>query len=100
MRLRHSTKPSEGGHVLFMTMVTAGVIGVALCAYLNVIGSQNNYNVRSQVWNLCMPVVEAGLEEGLAHINNPTLTNFASQGWAWSNSVTAFSKQRTIGTSY
>jgi len=101
MRLSYSRKLSEaGGHLIFMTIITAAVIGVALIAYLNVITTQNNFNARSQVWNLCMPIVEAGLEEGLAHINNPGVTNFAAQGWTWNASGSAFTKQRTIGTSY
>src|SRR5438067_1566904 len=101
MRLSYSRKLSEaGGHLIFITIVTAGIIGVALVAYLNVITTQNNFNARSQVWNLCMPIVEAGLEEGLAHINNPNTTNFATQGWTWSSSISVFTKQRTIGSSY
>src|SRR5260221_227068 len=101
MRLSYSRKLSEaGGHLIFMTIIIAGVIGVALIAYLNVITTQNNFNARSQVWNLCMPVVEAGLEEGLAHINNPGVTNFATQGWTWNSSGSVFTKQRTIGTCY
>src|SRR5712692_4903640 len=100
MKLRFSKPPTSGGHVLLMTIVVAGTIAVAIGAYLNVILSQNNMTVRSQAWNLCMPVVEAGLEEALAHINNPGVTNLATSQWNWNSSSNAFIKQRTIGDSY
>src|SRR6185503_9062650 len=88
------------GHVLLATIVTAAIIGVALAAYLRVIISQNSYTVRSQVWNACMPIVEAGLEEGMAHINDTTDTNWNDNGWAWDSAAQAFKKQRWIGASY
>src|SRR5438876_6361339 len=100
MKLLAAPKKSAAGHVLITTLVVAGVIGIALCAYLNVISSQNNYTARSQTWNLCMPLVEAGIEEAMAHINNPGTSNFATQGWAWDTGTNCFKRQRTIGNSY
>jgi hypothetical protein len=100
MRLCHFQKQGQRGHVLFISLVTAGVIGIALCAYLNLIGSQNNFNARSQTWNLCMPIVEAGIEEALAHLNTPTTTNLATQGWSWDGTAVAFTKQRAMGSSF
>jgi hypothetical protein len=100
MKIRSDTAPAHGGHILLVTLVITGVIGMALCAYLNLISSQNNFTVRSQIWNLCMPVVEGGLEEALAHVNNPGTTNFATQGWTWDTSARVFGKQRTVGDSY
>src|SRR5438093_8855178 len=99
MRIPSFQRQGQSGHVLFISLVTAGVIGIALCAYLNLIGSQNNFNARSQAWNLCMPVVEAGLEEALAHINTPSTTNLATQGWTWDAAALSFTKQRAMGSS-
>lgn len=83
------------GHILVATLVVAGVLGIALAAYLNVIHTQNNLTVRSQVWNACMPVVEAGIEEALAHINSTGTTNWESNGWTRDASANTFSKTRT-----
>jgi len=87
-----------GGHVLIMTLVVAGVLGIAIAAYLNVIHAHNNMTVRSQVWNSCMPLVEAGIEEAFAHINNAATTNWASNGWTRDATGTNFVKSRTIGS--
>src|SRR5438094_3719908 len=91
----------SGGQVLIATLVIAGVLGVALAAYLNVIHTQNNLTVRSQVWNSCMPLVEAGIEEALAHMNSSGMTNWGKvNGWSWDASTNAFVKQRWIGNTY
>ena len=89
------------GQVLIATLVIAGVLGVALAAYLNVIHTQNNLTVRSQVWNSCMPLVEAGIEEALAHVNSSSQTNWGKvNGWKWDSTKNAFLKERWIGSGY
>jgi hypothetical protein len=80
------------------TLIAAAIIGIALAAFLNLLTSENSYTVRSQVWNDCMPIVEAGLEEAMAHINDTTDTNWNDNGWAWNGQ--AFTKHRPIGSSY
>src|ERR1043166_5858398 len=94
MRIINRDKFTLSGHVLVMTLVIAGVLGVAIAAYLNVIHTQNNMTVRSQVWNSCMPLVEAGIEEALAHLNSPATTNWESNLWKRQNN-TNFVKSRT-----
>src|SRR6266581_6894273 len=88
----------DDGHILMATLVVAAVLGIALAAFLNLLTSQNSYTVRSQVWNACMPVVEAGLEEAMAHLNDTTDTNLNDNGWSWDSDAQAFTKQRWIGT--
>lgn len=100
MKLYPSTKQPQSGHILLMGIIIAGCAGVALIAYLSVIVGQNSFTARSQMWNVCMPVVEAGLEEGLAHINNPGTTNFATMGWTWDATAKVFTKQGVLGNSY
>src|SRR5712692_3929577 len=70
MRTGPFAKKSLAGQILVATLVIAGVLGIALAAYLNTIHTQNNLTVRSQVWNSSMPLVEAGIEEALAHMNS------------------------------
>ena len=84
LRNQHSR---NGGHVLMATLVVAAVIGIALAAFLNLLTSQNSYTVRSQVWNACMPVVEAGLEEAMAHLNDTTDTNLNDNGWSYQPTI-------------
>lgn len=72
---------SARGSVLMMTLVITGIIGFALASYLTLVSSQNRSVARSQVWNAVMPVLEAGIEEGLAHLNQNGVTNLFSQGW-------------------
>jgi hypothetical protein len=96
--VKHSS--GETGHILMATLVIAGVLGIALAAFLNVISSQNSYTVRSQVWNACMPIIEAGLEEALVHINDSSNTAWDDNGWSWDATAQAFTKQRPIGGGY
>src|SRR3954470_1502109 len=100
MQIKFTPNRAKEAHVLLMTLFIGGVAAVLLCAYLNVTLSQNHFTVRSQMWNVCMPVVEAGLEEALAHINNPGTTNFATQNWSYDSTNKAYTKQRVIGDSY
>jgi len=98
MRLVQQAKRSCRGHILVATLVIAAVLGIALAAYLNVIHTQNNLTVRSQTWNDCMPLVEAGIEEALAHLNHPGTTNWGTYGWNWDAGQKAFVKSRPMGS--
>src|SRR6185503_15410399 len=100
MRTKFREHPSLGGHILMATLVIAGVLGIALAAFLNVISSQNSYTVRSQVWNACMPIIEAGLEEALVHINDSSDAAWDDNGWSWDATAQVFTKQRSIGGGY
>jgi hypothetical protein len=43
--------------------------------------NQNQMTARSQVWNQCIPILEAGIEEALTHCNLNYETNMLSNGW-------------------
>jgi len=91
MQIRRST---EQGSVLGITLILGALIGLMLAAYLTLIGSQNRFTQRSQVWNNAIPLCEAGVEEALAHINYVgTTSNFAINGWVLAN--TNYIKTRT-----
>jgi hypothetical protein len=81
MKLFHLHPRSERGSALLMTMVFTGLIGFSLASYLTLVSAQNRSVVRSQTWNATIPVIEAGIEEALAHLNQNTTTNLFSQGW-------------------
>jgi hypothetical protein len=78
------------GNTLLMTIVVTGIIAFLLATYLTLVNSQTAANARSQSWNSAMPIVEAGIEEALAHLNSHGVReeNLACEGW------------RLIGTVY
>ena len=98
MKIRPSK--STTGHALVVTLVIAVCIGISLAAYLSLIRSQTSFAARGQTWNTCMAICEAGVDEALAHLNNPANTNLvlASDGWSWNG--TGFTKQRNIDDDY
>src|SRR5262245_49199059 len=83
------------GNALMLTIVITGLIGFVLAAYLTMVQNQNSGNTRSQVWNSAMPVVEAGIEDALAHLNRHGTTNLACDGWTLSGST--YTVTRSVG---
>ena len=100
--MKTSTTPhqSQQGNTLLVTIVVTGITGFLLLAYLSLIQYQNRSNMRSQGWNSAIPVVEAGIEEALAHLNSRGITNgiLACDGWTQSGSV--YTMTRSLGDSF
>jgi len=93
MRLR---TPKQEGSILAIMLILSALIGLMLAAYLTMVGSQNKFTQRSQVWNNAVPIAESGVEEALAHINySGTTSNFAINGWTAVN--TNFVRTRVDG---
>src|ERR687887_1646187 len=93
MNIRRGT--STKASVLVITVVFCGLIGVVLIAYLGMVSGQQKFSFRSQVWNSCIPLCEAGVEEALAHMNySGTTSNFAVNGWVLD--AGCFRKQRNM----
>ncbi len=81
MRVSKRSRRSEQGHTLLVACLTMIIIGLALVTYLELQTNANQLVVRSQVWNACLPVAEAGIEEALEHCSyNPS--NLLSSGWS------------------
>lgn len=96
MHLKRSGR-RQHGHILVTTLVMAGILGIALAASLNLVTSNNNYTVRSQVWNSALHVAEAGVEEAFSYLNDVTVTNIAARnGWTWNSSSNAFYFKREL----
>lgn len=82
-RIRH------GGFTYVAVVITMIIVGTMLAAYLKLVSVQNQSTMRSQAWNRTVPVLEAGVEEALAHLNknaaanmDGTFTlNLTSDGW-------------------
>src|SRR5215212_6814114 len=93
--MKLSNRYSTSGGVLVTTLIICGLVGIMLTAYLSMVSGQHKLSQRSQVWNNCIPMCEAGVEEALAHLNHiNTTTNFAVNGWT-SNSGN-FYKTRSL----
>lgn len=85
------------GFTYLTTVVTLIVVGIMLSAYLKMVAVQNQMTVRSQTWNRSIPVLEAGVDEAIAHLNKNgapddfgvvTLIKLANDGWNNNGSVT------------
>lgn len=91
MKIRSSP---EGGSVLLIVLVTVGIIGITMAAYLDLVSNQNLSTMRSLQWNSAIPVAEAGIEEALTHLYH-NATNRASNGWVLEDGV--YTKERVLG---
>ena len=60
----------SNGSVLITTLALTGCIGIMLTGTLFLMSNQNYSIRRSQIWNLQIPAVEAGIEEAMCHLNN------------------------------
>lgn len=88
------------GSVLVVTLVISMIIGITLAAFMDLSSAAHRSVVRSGVWNACIPVAEAGIEEALTHVYVNS-TNLASQGWTMTTSGLAMSNGVTVaGTVY
>jgi hypothetical protein len=72
-------------------------VGTVLASYLGLIGSRYKVTMRSGCWNAAVPVMEAGVEEALTHIQDD-LNDPAANGWTAGtiSGQPVYSKQRTF----
>jgi len=83
---------------IFIIVVITTLVGFTLTAYLTLLQSQNTATMRSQSWNGTVPVVEAGIEDALTHLNAHGTTNLACDGWSQAGNV--YFMRRYLGQSY
>lgn len=88
----------EQGNTLMLTVVITALIGFVLAVYLTLVQHQNTANTRSQVWNSAMPIVEAGVEDALAHLNHHGATNLNCDGWTLSSG--SYTMTRAVGDGF
>jgi len=81
-----------------MVVAVVALIGLSLAAFLKLTASQHQFTMRSQIWNSCIPVAEAGIEEALAHAENNYETNMVSNGWGYGDH--AYTKTNTVGDGF
>ena len=86
------------GNTLILTIVVTGLVGFLLASYMGLVKSQNIATMRSQAWNATIPVIEAGLEEALTHINIQLTNDLTTNGWT--RHGTLWATKRWVGSNY
>ena len=98
MKLSPTPARHQAGSALLLTVVLVGLVGFLIIAYLGLVQNQNSVTVRSQAWNAAIPVLEAGIEDALVHINLHGATNLACDGWTQSGNT--YTMQRDLGENF
>lgn len=96
MKIRHGHQAA--GNILIVCLVVSSIIGITLASYMKLVSNANRATYRSQAWNAAIPVIEAGIEEALAHINQRRTNSWDVDGWTYKNDF--YIKQRTIDENY
>jgi len=90
MKTTVSPKNNERANVLLVVIGVTLVAGITLASFLKLVAGQNTSVARSQAWNASIPVVEAGIEEAMTHLNDnctytdishPNTNSWAIDGW-------------------
>src|SRR5437588_11779093 len=84
------------GNALIITLIFGALIGLVLLSYLEIVQARTKVRARSLAWNTAIPVLEAGIEEALAHLHQDG-TNLSANSWTKSgtNSTVTYQKTRT-----
>jgi hypothetical protein len=88
----------RSGMVLMAAMIVIVAVSITLASYATLMESESASVSRSQNWNECVPVMEAGVEEAFAQIHycNGT-TNLSTNNWTLQTN-SFYQKTRTVGT--
>lgn len=88
-------RSGPAGSLLIATLVICMLVGIMLTAYLAMVSQQQTFTQRSQIWNHCIPMCEAGVEEAMAHLNHSSVSNkFDINGWRFDKG--AYRKERDL----
>jgi hypothetical protein len=81
MKITLNRRRSESGNLLLLTLATCVILGTSLAGYLGLVAHQNRSVMRSLAWNSALPVLEAGFEEALTHLQWHFTNGLAREGW-------------------
>lgn len=84
---------------LLVTLVICSILSFSVLGYLSLVEHQNLLGSRSQAWNMAIAVVEAGVEEGLQHLN-ANYDNLTADGWAVNGTIYSRTNTLSGGNSY
>jgi hypothetical protein len=95
MKISHRKKTA--GVVLLVALFVIVAAGIVLASYLALMQTEKKSVSRSQTWNNCVPIMEAGVEEAMAQIHYcGNTTNFSSNSWTLTNGY--YQKMRSMAT--
>jgi len=86
------------GNALLVCLLATAIVGIILSAYLTLLKAQTQSVARSQTWNTTVSIIEAGMEEAIAHLNTHGDSNLLCDGWQLSG--TKYVMQRNVGDGY
>jgi hypothetical protein len=98
MKIIRSSAGHVAGSTLLMGVMVVALVSFVLVAYLNLVQSQNVSTARSQSWNSVVPIIEAGIEDALTHLNTHGTTNLTCDGWQQTGGM--YCIKRNIGDGY
>ena len=96
----HGRSQTEEGSVILVAIMVCSILAITLVSYLNLASNQNMSTFRSLAWNSAIPVLEAGVEEALAHLyqKGTDPSDWGQEGWALGNG--SYKKTRFVGEDY
>src|SRR5438309_1347725 len=88
------------GGVLLVALLVCVILGTLIGSYLTLVQNQHLSDARAQAWNAALVVAEAGIEEGMAHLNSGVTTNnLAVNSW-FNVGEGIYEKTNFVGDSY
>ena len=102
MKIKKLPHSGTQGNVLMISLMLCMIMGITLASYLTLTKNQLITVRRSQSWNSSLSLSEAGIEEGLVHINSPLVAqsgNYGGDGWALQPDG-SYTLTRTVGDGY
>jgi hypothetical protein len=81
MKVNTSRRPRTTASALLTALVICSIFSLFVVYYLSLIEQQGSLSSRSQTWNMAIAVTEAGIEDGLEHLNTD-YPNLAGNGWS------------------
>lgn len=83
---------------MLICLVTCVLAGVVLASYLTLVSNRFTMSMRSKAWNEALPVLEAGIEEGMTHLQDDNNGPLTANGWnpGTLNGQTVYTKRRNF----
>src|ERR1700729_3501313 len=82
MKTTLSKARSNSGSALMIAVILTGILCFSIAGYLEYLTQQNRISMRSQYWNECIPVAEAGIEDALMNLSCNSISNVTAGGWS------------------
>jgi hypothetical protein len=100
MNTKSFKRVKQVASALLSALIICSIFSLFVVYYLSLIEQQNRLNTRSQSWNMAIAITEAGVEEGLEHLNDNT-GNLALAPWSYLGGSTYY-RSNTLpdGSSY